>query len=341
MKTLRGRLKVFAAGLLLLWILDGVLALLVLPHTAFAEGTAFFIFHFGAAALLSVVFWRWVCCPFRKTEKAMDDFGKGYVDQSVLQSQLPVSEGYLEMIRQFDSVVDRKKLLELSVEQSRLIALQNQMNPHFLYNTLDAIRGDALRAGMTEMAQTMESLSLFLSYSISELDKYATIGEEICNVRDYFQVQQYRFGQKLKLHVDLSDADPEVNDYYITRMTLQPLVENAICHGLERKASMGTVTVKVIQTEKKVLLLVSDDGVGMTQAETDRLNRLLHSPGVLMAGQKRKGGIALNNVNARMKLLFGDEYGLTVFAQQGIGCTVQVKCPVLTRNIYEKRTSEH
>src|SRR5699024_3510398 len=179
MKTLRGRLKVFAAGLLLLWILDGVLALLVLPHTAFAEGTAFFIFHFGAAALLSVVFWRWVCCPFRKTEKAVDDFGKGYVDQSVLQSQLPVSEGYLEMIRQFDSVVDRKKLLELSVEQSRLIALQNQMNPHFLYNTLDAIRGDALRAGMTELAQTMESLSLFLSYSISELDKYATIGEEI------------------------------------------------------------------------------------------------------------------------------------------------------------------
>ena len=109
-------------------------------------------------------------------------------------------------------------------------------------------------------------------------------------------------------------------------MTLQPLVENAICHGLEKKASMGTVTVKVIQTEKKVLLLVSDDGVGMTQEETDRLNRLLHSPGVLMAGQKRKGGIALNNVNVRMKLLFGDEYGLTVFAQQGIGCTVQVKC---------------
>ena len=87
---------------------------------------------------------------------------------------------------------------------------------------------------------------------------------------------------------------------------------------------------------------MTDDGVGMTQEETDRLNKMFHSPGVLSAGQKNKGGIALNNVNVRMKLLFGDEYGLTIFAQQGIGCTVQVKCPVLERDeIYEKRTSEH
>lgn len=342
MKTFSSRFKGFAAGFLAFWILEGLFALFLFQEAVFSKRAVFLAVHFCAAGAFALVFWRRIRKPFRKTEQAMEDFGQGYIDQSELKKQMPVSKGYTEMLRQFDSVIDRKELLKLAVEQSRLIALQNQMNPHFLYNTLDAIRGDVLRAGMTELAGTMEALSMFLSYSISELDKYAAVGEEICNVKDYFQVQQYRFGKKLKLKIDLSEADPQVNDFYITRMTLQPLVENAISHGLERKASMGTVTVKVIQTEKKIFLLVSDDGVGMSQEETDRLNAMLHRPGTLVAGQKGKGGIALSNVNTRIKLLFGDEYGLTVFAQQGIGCTVQVKCPILTRKtVYEKRTSEY
>ena len=314
MKTFSSRFKGFAAGFLAFWILEGLFALFLFQEAVFSKRAVFLAVHFCAAGAFALVFWRRIRKPFRKTEQAMEDFGQGYIDQSELKKQMPVSKGYTEMLRQFDSVIDRKELLKLAVEQSRLIALQNQMNPHFLYNTLDAIRGDVLRAGMTELAGTMEALSMFLSYSISELDKYAAVGEEICNV----------------------------NDFYITRMTLQPLVENAISHGLERKASMGTVTVKVIQTEKKIFLLVSDDGVGMSQEETDRLNAMLHRPGTLVAGQKGKGGIALSNVNTRIKLLFGDEYGLTVFAQQGIGCTVQVKCPILTRKtVYEKRTSEY
>ena len=117
-------------------------------------------------------------------------------------------------------------------KQMQYQALQSQINPHFLYNTLDSIRGEALMAGNENIASMTERLSRFFRYCISNKGNIATIRDEINNILDYFYIQEYRFGDKFHLEIEV---DEECYSYKIPQMTLQPIVENAIFHGLERK----------------------------------------------------------------------------------------------------------
>lgn len=249
------------------------------------------------------------------------------------------SETNREVMEQFQSLFDHKKMVELSLKASQYMALQQQINPHFLYNTLDAIRSDMMIAGEIQLADTIESLSRYFSYTISNMDSLATISEELNNVQDYFHVQEYRFGDRIQLNIINELEDDMIWEQCIPRLTLQPLVENAISHGLEKSTRKGTVTIQLIQTERNLLIHVMDDGEGMDTAELQQLNTRLN-----MKEEKKgrdRGGIALVNVNKRIKLLSGEEYGLQVFSQTGIGTDVHVWLPkFLKEERNEKRVFE-
>ena len=223
---------------------------------------------------------------------------------------------------------------EVLTKQMQYQTLQSQINPHFLYNTLDCIRGEALIKGNDSIAAMTERLSRFFRYCISNKGNIATIRDEINNIADYFYIQEYRFGDKFHLKMEVEE---ECYNHKIPQMTLQPIVENAIYHGLERKKDGGTVLIQVFETEKNVKILVSDNGVGMDEETLEQINKRLRSSAefTLKGFEDSKGkktGIALKNVNDRIRLHYGSDYGITVHSTKYLGTDVNILIPKVGEN---------
>ena len=213
--------------------------------------------------------------------------------------------------------------------QAEMHALQSQINPHFLYNTLETIRGIAMMKGADEIAEITESLSALFRYSISNPGEMASLREELENVRSYLRIQQYRFPNKVYYSEEI--ADPEILNYRIPILTIQPIIENAISHGLEKKVGMGWVKFQAVMTNYHIVMRISDNGIGMDE------QRLLELRTSLMSGEEIKenghgkskdSGIALRNVNQRLKFYYGEPYGLNVMSTRNVGTTVEVTLPI-------------
>lgn len=228
------------------------------------------------------------------------------------------------------SASDLDYVEQITRKQSELDALQSQINPHFLYNTLDSIRGIALSEGIAEIAHMTEALSAFFRYSVSKKSNIVTLEEELRNVDYYFAIQQYRFNNRFVLKKILAE-DPDLLDCALPKLTLQPLVENALYHGLETKIGGGTITVRVTMTERRLIINVVDDGIGIDAATLDALNKHLDSgqPAQPQVDSSRSSGIALINVNQRIKLLYGSAYGITLYSTLELGTDVELVLPLI------------
>ena len=209
--------------------------------------------------------------------------------------------------------------------QFQYLMLQSQINPHFLYNTLDSIRSEALKNGQTVIAEMVERLSKFFRYCISNHDRLVGLAEELRHVDDYFYIQRFRFGERFSLQTVLEE--PGIRDYYVPRMILQPIIENSIFHGLELKPEHGEITIEAGKTEKKLYLLISDNGVGMPRKKLDELNEQLRTGE--LPDDTRRHGIAVLNVNNRIKLCFGEEYGMRMHSVEGCGCQTEITMPLV------------
>lgn len=237
------------------------------------------------------------------------------------------------VIERFRMMTERRKVMELAVESSKVIAMRDQINPHFLYNTLDAIRSDMLISGHVKTADTVEALSRYFAYVASNDEQITSIAEELENVKDYFQIQKYRFGDRLEMEIIDEIGAEELREIGMPRLVLQPLVENAISHGLELSKKTGLITLILRRTEKELELHVTDNGVGMDTETLNRLNDRLRNPAAVPEKKDRKkGGIAMNNVNSRIRLLYGEEYGLHVFSMKDIGTDITVSLPLKRRD---------
>lgn len=231
----------------------------------------------------------------------------------------------------FSDLEDRlhgEEITKLRQKQSEYLALQNQINPHFLYNALEAIRTDALLADCPDIAETTEALATFFRYTISNVQEYVTFSDELDNAENYFTIQRCRFGDKISMELELENE--ELLEARMPKLILQPLVENAVSHGLEGKLGPGTVRIVVENSEKTLFLRVRDDGVGMPDERVEQLNAQFAGDRGTATGQQ-KGGIALRNVNSRIRLMFGEDYGLRIFSAAGIGTECCVTLPLMFR----------
>ena len=221
---------------------------------------------------------------------------------------------------------------EIYTKQIELAALQSQINPHFLYNTLDSIRGQALIDGNKEVAMMIKTLSSFFRYCISRKSDVVTLRDELDNIKNYMEIQRYRFGDRFSLDIDVDD--PEAYDYYIPRLIFQPIVENSIVHGLESRLEGGVITIDV-ENADDLIIMISDNGKGLTLEELDRLNDMIHASVNDKSPDKNENrshiGIALPNINNRIKLLYGDPYGIRVYSSIGYGTDVEIMLPVITQ----------
>ena len=272
------------------------------------------------------------CCRWQKRYRELcRKFIRGEIYQDFI-SQIGTWDEYLGgAVRRLDELIERKNVIQLSTKQAEFLALQNQINPHFLYNTLEAIRGDALCIGAEKIADITEALSIFFRYTITNTKNLATIQEELDNVENYFVIQKYRFEDKIDLKINFADDEQTLLQLPCPKLSLQPIVENAIFHGIEKRRDGGLIEIDIEMVDHTVHIDISDNGQGIEPEQLKRLNEKLQRASVGYIRdeeQKKKGGIALRNVCRRIKLLFGEEYGLRVSSIVGIGTKVEMVLPL-------------
>ncbi len=276
----------------------------------------------------------WIYKPFQETAKVLRLFTEGSILEGVFELRSPLSKGMDSAVNRFKMMIDTKELISISKKQAEYLALQNQINPHFLYNTLEGIRSEALCAGMDGVADMTEALGTFFRYTISKVDNLVTLEDELNNISNYYHIQQYRFGDRLNVSVEFgNDDEREVLMLRLPKLTLQPIVENSIYHGIERKMGKGNLRIKVQTTADRLIITISDDGLGMEKELLDQLNKKLRSTSlddVVPLKKEKQGGIAVINVNNRIKLLFGDRYGVYIYSTPGVGTDVTITLPKAT-----------
>jgi two-component system sensor histidine kinase YesM len=215
----------------------------------------------------------------------------------------------------------RKHEAELNSKEAELTLLQAQINPHFLYNTLEIIRWKAmfLTDGENEVAEIVSTLSDFFRLSLSKGNKIISLKDEIDHAKNYITIMNYRYPNKIVVewYVDESMLDRKV-----PKIVLQPVIENAIYHGIKPKVEQGVIDVYIRRKDNNIELVVKDNGAGMSSETVESLNGILSG-----AETEYKGGYGLRNVNQRIKLIFGDNYGIKISSTLGVGTCVCIYLP--------------
>ncbi len=222
-----------------------------------------------------------------------------------------LKDTYDQMILRLKDLIEQNNINMDIQRKLEIDQLQMQINPHFLYNTLDAIAWMAKIKKQPEIEKLVIDLARFFRLSLHKGDKFVTVADEVELIYYFMEIQKARFPNSLAL---VCDVAPELNDRKTLKLILQPIVENSIKHGFLGKEGVGTVTVKVREENGDILFYVYDDGVGFDVPE-DLWSH--NSDGM--------GGYGLRNVNERIRLEYGEGYGLSVSSQKGVGTCVTVR----------------
>ncbi|MCM8710315.1 histidine kinase [Clostridium sp. SYSU_GA19001] len=303
---------------------------------------------FISITVITVIIWiiillmKKIYIPILKLEKALKMLQSGSIDfQDDIDKKSDIfslSQNLNKMINTIKESIDREYRANIAIKQAEIDALQSQINPHFLYNTLESIRGQALVEGVDEIADMTEALANFFRYTVSLKGAIVSLEQELNNIDNYFFIQQYRFNNRFKIQKKIDDSDEEIFSYKMPKLILQPIIENAIYHGLEPKIGMGNITIRGYCTEERLVIIISDDGVGMDKEKVDNINYKLNN--VLISSSevnlRKKTGIALINVNQRIKLSYGEKYGVRVSSTLGLGTDVEVVLPIIRSDAKEQ-----
>lgn len=314
--------------LLLLFYITIVLIKNELPITICL--VAFLIF-----GLLVYSTYQYIYKPYMENTKILKLFALGYTVEGIYNQKILISPEMELAINKLRELMNTGELIEATKKQAEYLALQNQINPHFLYNTLEGIRGEALIAGLDTIADMMEALSTFFRYTISNIENLVSLEDELSNVENYFKIQKYRFGERLELKIVYDEKDEKIlMNSKLPKLTLQPIIENAILHGTERKIGKGIIEIKIECCSQYLFIILSDNGIGMDEKTLNELNTKLNQPSYdyMKPGNNKKGGIAMTNVNNRMKLMFGEDFGMSVCSTLNVGTDVEIILPFIDGN---------
>ena len=245
----------------------------------------------------------------------------------------PFFNVYTELMSLIDdnaTKADREYSLAMLKKQAEIKALQNQINPHFLYNTLDCIRGMAIEQGADNIEEMTRALSGMFRYSISRKGKTkALMEEELANVNNYLRIQQYRFRNKINI---TETIDPAAKKCCVPKLLIQPIVENAVFYGLEPKTGERNLNIEAYCTGKKLIVKVEDNGVGMYFDKLRTINDAMCS-GVSIGDNGRGTQLGIVNVNERLRLLYGEEFGLRIFSCPKVGTTIEIVLPIIIEEV--------
>ena len=267
---------------------------------------------FIAVLLIGILFTRRLSTPMADLERGMNEIEKlaevRIRKNSFYEVEL-LAGNYNRMIHRIRILMDEISDKEKTLRHAELNALVSQINPHFLYNTLDTIVWMAEFNDSTRVIALTKSLAAFFRLSLSGGRELITVGDELEHVRQYLYIQKERYGDKLNYTIH---APEEVLDYTVPKIILQPIAENSIYHGIKPLDSPGQITITVQEEGEKLIFTVSDNGAGCRPDAAAADN------------PSRPGKVGLKNVDERLKLYYGPGYGVTIHPAPGAGCRVEL-----------------
>src|SRR5690625_1778934 len=216
----------------------------------------------------------------------------------------------------YDHLIQEKNM-EIQQRETQFKALSSQINPHFLYNTLEMIRMKALKNKDKEVADIVKILSKLMRKALENNTKEAPLSEELSFTEMYLEIQQLRFGEeKIFYQIDQNT----LNDYLVLPLIIQPIVENSFIHGIEPKEGRGEISIVVNEDEENLHIEIKDNGIGIKNETLNHLKNILNK-------EEDSDRIGLNNVNQRIKYMYGKKFGLSIDSIEGIGTVVEILLP--------------
>lgn len=287
------------------------------------------LFVLFSAICSSLVFSRMISRPVKRLIQAMEqfedsasDFTYHAVEGSREIGELSHSFGH--MVVQIQQLMEKVREEEITLRKAELRALQAQINPHFLYNTLDAIGWLCEEERTQDAVEMVNALAKLFRISISKGHEIIPVEKELEHARSYLKIEKFRYKQ----FTYSFDVDEDCLNYYCNKITLQPIIENAIYHGLDRMVDEGEIRIGVHSRGDNLVFTVEDNGIGMTKEQCRE---------ILEGSAGDKTGIGIRNVNNRIKIYFGEQYGIQIDSELDEGTTVTIIMPKIGEGGYEKR----
>ncbi|WP_155973003.1 sensor histidine kinase [Paenibacillus sp. Leaf72] len=281
-------------------------------------------------ALLSYYLSKFITSPIRSLTRIIQGGKHGsprenpdqYFNREVNQLNMT----YNQMVKQINYLIKSVYEIEIVKSKSEIKALHSQINPHFLFNTLDSLYWDHIRKGEQELAQTVIQLADLFRYTIhsSTQDGFVTIDEELEQVKRYGDIMKMRWRDRLAIEID---CEQQLGSVRIPKLAIQPLVENAIVHGIEPMEHGGTIKLRVREEAGVISFTVHDNGIGIDPDQLHQIRERLQND-LSIAFVTGKNGIGLFNVCKLIQLHYGKQYGLTIDSAPGAGTTIVLKIPL-------------
>lgn len=256
--------------------------------------------------------------------EAMSSASKGKLDVHIntpnnkpLDELDIIAENFNQMCQDMDAYIQKSYLAEIEQRNAELCALQSQINPHFLYNTLEVIRMKAICNGDREVGRMLYSLAVIFRSQIKEAD-IITIAKELHYCKKYLELFEYRYHNKFSFEINCPEA---LMEKPVIKFVVQPIIENYFVHGIRLEATDNLLMISVYQQGKDIVIYVSDNGKGMTEEEVQRKNEQLKS------GKRETGSIGIQNVHTRMRAAYGDAYGVSLKRNEPGGICVMLRFP--------------
>ena len=284
-----------------------------------------------AALVSSIVISRALSRPLKGLSRAMRQFEKNadtftYAPVGGAREVQELSESFGHMVVKIQHLMETVRREEINLRKTELKALQAQINPHFLYNTLDSIAWMCEQGRNDEAVQMVNALAQLFRISISRGHELIPIRSELRHAESYLKIQKHRYKNQFSYRFDV---DESCLDFLCNKITLQPIIENAIYHGINGLVDEGEIVITLRAEGTDVVFTVADNGVGMDQAQIEAILRKERSDHT---------GIGIKNVNDRLKIYFGEGYGITIDSEPDVGTTVTIRMPqVREEGEYENR----
>ncbi len=282
------------------------------------------------ALLTSWMLSRLLDRPLRGLASAMESFESDadhftYHPVGGTREVQELSSSFGHMVLRIQQLMTTVREEEINLRKTELKALQAQINPHFLYNTLDSIAWMCEQGRNRDAVKMVHALAKLFRISISKGHELIPIAKEMEHAESYLQIQKYRYKNRFTYHFHV---DPLCLEYLCNKITLQPIIENAICHGLDLLVEEGRIDVSVRQDGEDILFSVEDNGVGMSQEQI---------VSIMEEGPQERSGIGIRNVNDRLKIYFGKEYGIHITSQLDMGTRVEIRLPKVKEGYHETK----
>ena len=284
----------------------------------------------AVAVLTSWLLSRLIGKPLRGLASAMESFESDadhftYRPVGGTREVQELSDSFEHMVLRIQELMTTVREEEVNLRKTELKALQAQINPHFLYNTLDSIAWMCEQGRNADAVKMVHALARLFRISISRGHELIPIAKELEHAESYLQIQMYRYKNQFTYTFDV---DPDCLGYYCNKITLQPIIENSINHGLDLMVDEGRIDVRVRFDGDDIVFSVQDNGVGMGPEQLEA---------IMQHGPTDRTGIGIKNVNDRLKIYFGRNYGLSITSEPDVGTCVEIRMPRIREGDYETK----